>query len=189
MLLASVAEADHPGAQGFYRRCFGYQLALLSGGFSGLTLPDRFRVAVNGHGPRRRRGPVDGVADDALHVGVVVGRVLLVTRAEVEDPTPPPPVTEPAPEDLAPTEMAHEDELVGLRHVEGLSVHLFAELYILSETFGYGMARCHHPEALRIVEAPLQVAGRSHKPLEDPREVPRMEHDQAHPTQHPLVHA
>ena len=30
------------------------------------------------------------------------------------------------------------------------------------------------PEALRVVEAPLQVAGRSHKPLEDLREVPRM---------------
>jgi len=33
MLLAGVAEAYDPGAQGFYGRCFGYQLALLSGGF------------------------------------------------------------------------------------------------------------------------------------------------------------
>src|SRR5215212_6481001 len=171
MLLASVAEADHPGAQGFYRRCFGYQLALLSGGFSGLTLPDRFRVAVNGHGPRRRRGPVDGVADDALHVGVVVGRVLLVTRAEVEDPTPPPPVAESAPEDLAPTEVAHEDELVGLWHVEGLSVHLLLELDVFPESFGYGMARSDDPETLLVVVAPLQVAGSTHEPLEDLREV------------------
>src|SRR5918995_67084 len=188
MLLASVAEADHPGAQGFYGRCFGYQLALLSGGFFDLTLPDRFRVAVNGHGPRRRCGPADGVPDDTLHVGVVVGRVLLVARAEVEDPAPPPSVTEPAPEDLAPTEMAHEDELVGLRHVEGLPIHLLTELYVLPETFGYGMAWGHDPEALRIIEAPLQIAGRTHEPLEDLREVPRMEHDQAHPTEHPLVH-
>src|SRR5829696_7636737 len=188
VLLAGVAEADHPGAQGFYGRCFRYQLALLLKVRFDLTLPDRLRVTVNGRGPRRRRGPADGVPDNALHVGVVVGRVLLVAGAEVEDPAPPPPVAEPAPEDLSPAEMAHEDELVGLRHVEGLPIHLFTELYVLPEPFGYGMAWCHHPETLRIVEAPLQVAGRSHKPLEDPREVPRMEHDQAHPTQHPLVH-
>jgi hypothetical protein len=39
VLLAGVAEADHPGAQGFYGRRFGYQLALLSGVFSALLYP------------------------------------------------------------------------------------------------------------------------------------------------------
>src|SRR5919205_821112 len=72
--------------------------------------------------PRCRCGPADGVLDDALDVLIVVGGVLLVAGAEVEDPTPPPPVTQAAPEDFPPTEPAHEDEFVRLRHVERLAV-------------------------------------------------------------------
>src|ERR671913_2151224 len=89
--------------------------------------------------PRCRRGPADGVLDDALNVLVVVGGVLLVTRAEVEDPTPTPPVTQAAPEDLPTPEPAHEHELVRLRHVEGLAVHLLLELYVLPESLRYGV--------------------------------------------------
>src|SRR5215208_6930832 len=116
-------------------------------------------------------GPADGVLDDALDVLIVVGGVLLVAWTEVEDPTPPPPVTQAAPEDLPTTEPAHEDELVRLRHVEGLAVHLLFELNVLPESLGYGMPRCDDPKPLRVIVAPLEVAGRAHKLLEDLREV------------------
>src|SRR5215207_3161895 len=108
--------------------------------------------------PRCRCGPADGVLDDALDVPIVVGGVLLVAWTEVEDPTLPPPVTQAAPEDLPTSEPAHEDELVRLRYVEGLAVHLLFELYVLTEP-------------LRVVVAPLEVAGRAHELLEDLREV------------------
>src|SRR5918994_2143802 len=117
--------------------------------------------------PWCRRSPADGVLDDALDVLVVVGGVLLVAGAEVEDPTPPPPVTQAAPEDLPTSEPAHEDELVRLRDVEGLAVHLLLELYVLPYSLRYGVARRYHPEPLRVVVAPLEVAGRTHEPLED----------------------
>src|SRR5215213_2029117 len=126
-------------------------------------------MPVDGDRPRRWRSPADSVPDDELHIGVVVGGVLLVARAEVEDPTPPSPVAEPAPEDLPPAEPAHEDELVRLGHVEGLPVHLLFEFYKLAEPFCYWMARRNHPEALRVVVAPLEVAGRPHQLLEDLR--------------------
>src|SRR3712207_7387441 len=57
-------------------------------------------------------------------------------RSEVEDPAEAAPVAEPAPEDLAPAEPAHEDEFVGLGHVEVLPVHLLLELYVLPDAFG-----------------------------------------------------
>src|SRR5215217_8412106 len=91
---------------------------------AGLGLLYRFRVAVDRCRPWCGRGPADGVLDDALDVLIVVGGVLLMARTEVEDPTPSPPVTQAAPEDLPTSEPAHEDELVRLRHVEGLTVHL-----------------------------------------------------------------
>src|SRR5918993_2119198 len=100
--------------------------------------------------PWCRRGPADRVLYDALDVLVVVGGVLLVARAEVEDPTPPPPVTQAASEDLPTSEPAHEDELVRLRDVEGLAVHLLFELYVLSEPFRYRMPWRHDPEPLGI---------------------------------------
>src|ERR671911_1332964 len=154
---------------------------------SGLTLTHRFGVPVDWCRPWRRRGPADGVLDDALDVLVVVRGILLVAGTEVEDPTPPPPVTQTAPEDFPPSEPAHEDELVRLRNVEGLAVHLLFELYILADTLGYGMPRRDYPEPLGVVVAPLEVARRTHEPLEDPGEVARVEDDQAHAAEHPLV--
>src|SRR5215216_724677 len=138
---------------------------------AGLGLLYRFRVAVDRCRPWCRRGPADGVLDDALDVLIVVRRVLLVTGAEVEDPTPPPPVTQAAPEDLPPSEPAHEDELVRLRDVEGLAVHLLFELYVFADSLRYGMPRRDYPEPLRVVVAPLEVAGCAHELLEDPGEV------------------
>ena len=66
--------------------------------------------------------------------------------AEVEDPTPPPPVTKTAPEDLPTPEPADEDELVWLRHVEGLAVHFLFQLYVLPESLGYGMSWRDDPD-------------------------------------------
>src|SRR5215218_2814982 len=114
--------------------------------------------------------------------------VLLVAGAAVEDPTAPPPVTQAAPEDFSPAEPANEDELVGLRHVEGLAVHLLFELYVLAESLRYGMPRRDDPEPLGIVVAPLEVAGRTHELFEDPGEVSGVENDQAHTAEHALVH-
>ena len=46
------------------------------------------------------------------------------------------------------------------------------------------MRRVDDPEPLALaVLAPLEVAGRAHQPLEDPREVARVEDDQAHPVE------
>src|ERR671926_83697 len=128
-------------------------------------------MSVYRRGPRCRRGPADGVLDDALDVLIVVGGVLLVARTEVEDPTPPPPVTQAAPEDLPTSEPAHEDELVRLRYVEWLAVHLLFELDVLTEPLRYGMPWRDDPEPLGVVVAPLEVTGRAHELLEDLREV------------------
>ena len=68
-------------------------------------------------------------------------------------------------------EPAHEHELVRLRHVEGLTVHLLFELYVLPESFRYGMSWRDNPESLDVVVPPLEVAARAHKLLEDLREV------------------
>src|ERR687890_1001040 len=137
--------------------------------------------------PWCRRGPVDGVLDDALDVLIVVGGVLLVAWTEVEDPTPPPPVTQAAPEDLPTSEPAHEDELVRLRYVEGLPVHLLFELYVLPAPLRYGMPWRDDPEPLYIVVTPFEVAGGAHKLLEDLREGCWVQPGQPHPAKPPLV--
>src|SRR5215217_4795430 len=136
---------------------------------------------------RCRCGPADGVLDDALDVLVVVGGVLLVARAKIEDPTPPSPVTQAAPEDLPTPEPAYEDELVRLRDVEGLAVHLLLELYVLPDPLRYGMPWRDHPESLGVIVAPLEVAGRAHESLEDFGEVSGVEDYESHTAEHPLM--
>ena len=113
----------------------------------------------------------------------------LVARPEVDDPAATAPVRAAAAEHLAALEPAHEDQLVRGRDVEVLAVHLLLRQDEgLAEALGDRMRRVHDPQALAAaVLPPLEVAGRAHQPLEDPREVARVQDDQAHPVEDPGV--
>src|ERR1700734_3413391 len=69
-------------------------------------------------------GPADSVGDHPAYYGVVVDGVILVSGAEVEDPPGAPVEAASGPEYLSAGEARDEDELVRLRDVEELAVHL-----------------------------------------------------------------
>src|SRR5687768_6936374 len=71
-----------------------------------------------------RCAPRHRVGEHAPHGGVVVDRIVLVTRAEVDDPTRATPEGAAAAEHLPATEGADEHELVRHWDVEELPVHL-----------------------------------------------------------------
>src|SRR4051812_28839926 len=75
-------------------------------------------------GLRGSAAPGDGVGDDALDLGLVIDRELLVARAEVKDAAGAAAVAASAAEHLAALEGADEHELVWRRDVEELAVHL-----------------------------------------------------------------
>src|SRR5687768_10781688 len=72
----------------------------------------------------RLRHPADPVGDDPLDLGLVVDGILLVARAEVEDPALAAGERDSRAEDFATFKRADEDEVVGLGNVEELAVHL-----------------------------------------------------------------
>ena len=146
-------------------------------------------MPVRVRGAARTGRPAGGVGDDPADVGIEVGRVGLVARPEVDDPAATPPERAAAAEDLAALEPADEDEFVRRRDVEVLAVHLLLRQdERLVQALGDGMRRIHDPQPLgTAVLAPLEVAGRAHEPLEDPREVAGMEDDQAHAVEDPGV--
>src|SRR6266540_3329488 len=142
-----------------------------------------------------RSGPADRVGDDLLDLRLVVCRVLLVTRPEVEHPALAAAVAAAGPEHLAAGERAHEHQLVRLRDVEQLAVHLLAlDHQRMRDALGDRVAGGNRPEQLAVVVGPpLERAGGAHQPDEDLAEVGRVQRDQAHPGQHvpldPLDHS
>src|SRR6478609_1031563 len=74
--------------------------------------------------PARLRHPAHAVGDHLLDLRLVVHRVLLVARAEVEDAALAPRERHARAEHLTALEGADEDEVVGFRNVEQLAVHL-----------------------------------------------------------------
>ena len=127
--------------------------------------------------PARRRPPrappSDRVGEHPPDVGVVVDRVLLVAGAEVEDPPRPRAEAAAAAEHLAARERADEDQLVGLRDVEGLAVHLLrVDHHRMRHARAIGCAGGDGPDQLALaVVAPAQRAGGAHQAPEDLRVV------------------
>ena len=136
------------------------------------------------------RGPDGGVGEDAQHVRVVVGRVRLVTRLEVDAPdpgrgsrctrcgTPRHPGT-------SRSSAARRGR--GCRSARRTSPPRPARC-------GRAMPAMHRvvgsqvPESLMLARlAPPEAAGRAHQPPEGPGEVTRMEHHQAHAAQHRVL--
>src|SRR5215207_10097297 len=134
--------------------------------------------------------PGDPVGDHLPHVLVVVHRVLLVARGEVEDPAVAAAERAAAAEHLATAEVADEDQFVGHRDVEELAVHLLRlDLDRLWHTLRDRMSRVDGPDELAVsLVAPAQRATRTHQPAEDLRPVTRVQHDQPETGQHVLLH-
>src|SRR6476659_7066494 len=106
----------------------------------------RLPMAEGGRRAGRAGRPACRVRDDPPDERLVIGRVGLVARPEVEDATPAALVATAAAEHLAALEPAHEDEAVGRRDVEVLAVHLLAiDVEPLAQAFRDRMARIHDP--------------------------------------------
>jgi hypothetical protein len=120
----------------------------------------------------------------------VVRRVLLVAGAEVEHPALAAAVAAAGAEHLAAGERADEDQLVRLRDVEQLAVHLLAlDHQRVRDALGDRVTGGHRPEQLAVVLGPpVERAGGAHQPDEDLAEVRRVQRDQAHPGQHVPLH-
>src|SRR3954471_21273869 len=106
----------------------------------------------------------------------------LVTRPEIEDPAAAAFVAAAAPEHLPAREPADQHEAVRSRDVEMLAVHLLGvEREAFSESLRDRMRRVDDPHPLVVAAlAPVQVAGRSHEPLEDLRMMRRVQDDETH---------
>src|SRR3954469_5371649 len=152
---------------------------------------ERWRVAVRRRGTGRHPCPARGVRDHPADQRLVVRRMGLVTRSEVEDATPAALVATTAPEDLATLEPADQDEPIERRHIEVLAVHLLVvEDERLGQALGDRMAGIYHPDPFAFSRlTPLEGASRAHQSAEDPREVGGMEHDESHPIEHAGVDA
>ncbi len=127
--------------------------------------------------------PMPSIGDHTSDVGVEERRVFLVPRPEVEDPAATPLVAAARAEDLAARKPADKDESIRCRNVEMFAIHLFVlDQERLAQPLGDGMRRIHDPDAFVFPGfAPLEIAGRAHEPLENPRKVTRMQDDQPHP--------
>ena len=135
-------------------------------------------------------GPVHGVFDDRLHVGVVIDGEGLVAGLEVEDLARAPAVAQPASEHLAALEAADEHGHVRLRHVErlGVSLLMLGE-DVLLEAPGDGMGGLGDPHALEVpVLAPGQVAAGAHQQPEGLGMMAGVEEDRSHALEHRRLH-
>src|SRR5690349_18152133 len=140
-------------------------------------------------GGRPAATPRHGVCDHALYLGLKVNRVLLVPRAEVKDAPSAAVEAAAAAKHLAALERADEDELVRRRDVEELAVHLLVgDDEGLRDTRSDRMVWADGPDDLALAHlAPPQPAAGPHQPHEDLRLVARMQDDQAHAVEYPLV--
>ncbi|GAB1361854.1 hypothetical protein MASR1M32_10900 [Rhodobacter sp.] len=126
--------------------------------------------------------PADGVGDHALDIGVVIGRVGLVPRPEVEQAAGAAFVGDARAEHLAALEPRHEDGLHRVGDAERLAIHLFVfQFEVVGQAGGDGMAARGQPEPLPLTGlAPGQVAGCSHQPFEGLREMGGVKKDRTH---------
>src|SRR6478735_1680789 len=152
---------------------------------------ERLPVAEGRRGPVRLARPACRVGDDSTDRRVEVGRMRLVAGSEVEDATAPALVAATAAEDLAALEPADQDQAVGCRDVEVLAVYLLVvEDERFAQSGGDRVSGVDHPDPFAFPGlTPLEAAGRAHQASEDPREVARMEDDEAHPVEDPRVDA
>lgn len=110
----------------------------------------------------------------------------LVTRSEVENLARSTAIARTRAKDFASCEPTDENERLGRRDIEVLTVHLlFGKFDELVDPFDDRMVGSDDPEPLFLpIGAPLQVTGRSHQSAKNFREVRRMEDDQPHPIEH-----
>ncbi len=148
-------------------------------------------VGDTGPGGRGIGGPARGIAQNRLDVRVLVNRIGLVPGAEVENPSGAAPVGQAGAEHLATLEPGDEHRFQRFRHEERLAVHLgILDRERGAEPLGNRMGRVDDPDALALARlAPAQRARRSHQPLEDLREMARVEHHEAHALPDALHHA
>src|SRR5947199_72391 len=141
----------------------------------------------------RAATPRDAVGDDALDLGLVINRKLLVAGAEVREAAGAAVKATPTAKNFAAFIRADEDELVGRRDVEVFDVQLvMRDDDRLRDAGRDRVGRIDGPDDLALaalVGAPAPRAGRTHEALEDLRVMPRMQNDDAHAVQHASVHA
>src|SRR5262249_39601513 len=134
--------------------------------------------------------PADGVRYHPTDLSLVIDRVFLVARAEVEDPPAPSSKTASAAENFAARKRAYEDKLVGRRHVKELTVRLLArDRKHLGHAVRDGVGRGHCPDKLALTGvSPAQRTRGTHQLPEHPGVVARVQHHQSHAAPHTLEH-
>ena len=148
---------------------------------------ERRALECLGHVPADApRCPAASVGQDAQDVRVVIRGVRLVARLEIQHPTQAAVPGAHAPEHLAAREPADHQQLIRVGDVEPFAVHLLlGQLDVVGDACHHGVVGSQVPESLVLARlAPLETAGRAHQPSEGLGEVTRVEHDEAHATQH-----
>jgi hypothetical protein len=137
-----------------------------------------------------KHAPANRISDDGLDLGIVVDRECFVTGLEVEDLSlaTVPAIT--AAEDLATFEPADEHLFLRRGNVEIFTIHfLVGELDDLGNAMCNGVVRIHAPHVAFLgFFAPREGARCSHETLERLREVARVQGDETHAIEDPVLY-
>lgn len=127
-------------------------------------------------------GPVDGILENRLDIGVVVDGEGFVAGSEVEDTAVATGPCAPGAEDLSTFEPGEEDQLIRFGNIETFAIHFrFRDFQILVDTLGDGMIGGDVPKAFFFAtSAPLERAGSTHKGFEDFGVVGGVKGDESH---------
>ena len=114
-----------------------------------------------------------------------------VTGAEVENSTVTTCVAATAAEHFTAAKPAHENKRFWRRYIERFAIRfLVLDLNEVAQSLRNGVPWRSYPEAFMIVTfTPSEVAICTHKSSENLGEVARMQHNQPHTVQHPLLYA
>ena len=138
------------------------------------------RAGINPNALRAR--PVDRVIDDALHHGLVIGRIGFVARPKIENLAVPAFEGATAAKRFAPLEPRENYDFVGIWNRKWFAVHFFLlQLEIFINALRDGVAGITNPETFLLTGFPPGQAARgSQQAFEDLGVVPGMQHDQSH---------
>jgi len=147
-------------------------------------------VDIVRRGSRDRRGPLHRVPQDLPDLLVIIGRIGLVSGAEIENL----PLTATkracAPHHFSALEPTDHDQFIRSRDIEVLPVHLLPlQFHVFADSRHDRMSGIDNPQSFFLVgHPPLERAGCAHQTSEYLRSVSRMQHDEPHAPQHPAMH-
>ena len=127
-------------------------------------------------------GPVHRIAQDGLHISVVIGGIGFVAGPEVEHIARTPFVGQARPEHLAALKPADKHGFQRIGHAERLAIHfLLLQLEMLGQAPGNRVVPGRDPQTFPLARlAPGQVARGAHDLFENLGKMRRMQQDQTH---------